>query len=49
MPYASGRTFFDADSHIMERPDFLRDFAEEPLRERIPRLSFEGQGKSGTA
>ena len=48
MPYASGRSFFDADSHIMERPDFLRDFAEEPLRERIPRLSFEGQGKTAT-
>ena len=25
MPYAEGRTFFDADSHIMELPDFLRD------------------------
>ena len=29
MPYAEGRTFYDADSHIMELPDFLRDFADE--------------------
>ena len=25
MTYASGRTFYDADSHIMELPDFLKD------------------------
>ena len=25
MTYAEGRTFYDADSHIMELPDFLRD------------------------
>lgn len=23
MPYATGRTFLDADSHLMELPDFL--------------------------
>ena len=28
MPYAEGRTFYDADSHIMEQADFLKDFAD---------------------
>ena len=31
MPYAEGRVFFDADSHIMELPDFLLDKMEESL------------------
>ncbi|MFI4976859.1 MAG: amidohydrolase family protein [Caulobacterales bacterium] len=38
MPYAQGRTFFDADSHIMELPDFLRDYADPAQRERMPRI-----------
>ena len=38
MTYASGRTFFDADSHVMELPDFLRDHADPELRERMPRI-----------
>jgi hypothetical protein len=31
MTYATGRTFYDADSHIIELPEFLADFAA-PLR-----------------
>jgi len=46
MPYAQGRTYFDADSHIMELPDFLRDFADPALRERLPDLSFASGGRS---
>src|SRR5260221_8158269 len=38
MTYAQGRTFYDADSHIMELPDFLRDYADPDLRERMPRI-----------
>lgn len=45
MPYAQGRTFLDADSHIMELPDFLRDYADPGLRDRVPRLTLSGGGK----
>ncbi len=45
MPYAEGRIFLDADSHIMELPDFLRDYADPDLRDRVPRLSLSGGGK----
>jgi predicted TIM-barrel fold metal-dependent hydrolase len=39
MTYAQGRTFYDADSHIMELPDFLKDYADPDLRERMPRIA----------
>lgn len=42
MPYANGRTFLDADSHIMELPDFLREHADPAMRDRIPRLAVDG-------
>ena len=38
MTYAQGRTFYDADSHIMELPDFLKDHADPQLRERMPKI-----------
>ena len=44
MPYAEGRTFFDADSHIMELPNFLVDQADPGLRDRIPPLSVSSGG-----
>ena len=41
MTYApSHRPFYDADSHIMELPDFLRDHADPAIREQIPRVSY---------
>jgi len=43
MPYASNRVYLDADSHVMERPDFLRDFAEASVRERLSPLDFGGE------
>jgi predicted TIM-barrel fold metal-dependent hydrolase len=46
MAYATGRTYYDADSHIMELPDFLRDFADPAIRERLPRISFGSGGRS---
>jgi predicted TIM-barrel fold metal-dependent hydrolase len=42
MAYAQGRTFLDADSHIMELPNFLRDNADPSIRDRIPRLDLDG-------
>jgi len=46
MPYAEGRTYYDADSHIMELPDFLRDFADPGQRDQLPSLSFGSGGRS---
>ena len=42
MPYAQGRTFLDADSHIMELPNFLREPADPGIRDRIPELAIDG-------
>jgi predicted TIM-barrel fold metal-dependent hydrolase len=38
MPYASGRVYHDADSHVMETPDWLFPFADPGLRERLEPL-----------
>jgi hypothetical protein len=38
MPYATGRVYHDADAHIMELPDFLRDHADPSFQDRMPRL-----------
>ena len=35
MPYITGRVVHDADAHIMETPNWLRDHADPSLRERI--------------
>ena len=41
MTYApSHRPFYDADSHIMELPEFLRDYADPAIREQIPQVSY---------
>ncbi|MEM7338787.1 MAG: amidohydrolase family protein [Actinomycetota bacterium] len=49
MAYAEGRTFLDADSHIMELPDFLRDHASSAMRDQMPRLSLSSGGKLADA
>jgi predicted TIM-barrel fold metal-dependent hydrolase len=36
--YAQGRVINDADSHIMELPDFLRRFAEPAMHDVVPEL-----------
>ena len=36
MAYAQGRTFYDADSHIMELPDFLIEHADPEMKARLP-------------
>jgi uncharacterized protein len=35
MPYAAGRTFYDADSHLMELSDWLAEFADTETREKL--------------
>jgi predicted TIM-barrel fold metal-dependent hydrolase len=47
MTYASGRTYLDADSHIMELPSFLNDHADAAMRGRLPSFVFAGSGKMG--
>jgi uncharacterized protein len=38
MPYAEGRTFHDADSHVMETPDWLVAYADPSVREKLKPL-----------
>ena len=45
MPYAEGRTFYDADSHVMEIDDWLPKYADPDVRERIRPLYLGGAGK----
>jgi predicted TIM-barrel fold metal-dependent hydrolase len=41
MAYApQHRPFYDADSHIMELPDFLKAYADPGLRDEIPEVSY---------
>jgi len=41
MTYAPAtRPFYDADSHIMELPDFLKAYADPALRDEIPEVSY---------
>ena len=41
MTYAPAtRAIYDADSHIMELPDFLKKYADPGLREEIPEVSY---------
>ncbi len=48
MAYAQGRTFYDADSHLMELPDWLPAFADPGIRDRIRPLYLGGAGKLAT-
>ena len=38
MPYVSGRVVHDADAHIMETPNWLRDHADPAIREKLEPL-----------
>ena len=41
MTYApANRPFYDADSHIMELPNFLKAYADPALRDEIPEVSY---------
>jgi predicted TIM-barrel fold metal-dependent hydrolase len=45
MPYAEGRTYFDADSHLMELPGWLEEYADAGIRDRIRPLHLGAAGK----
>ncbi len=45
MPYLAGRTFYDADSHVMELGDWLPKYADPGIREKIRPLYLGGAGK----
>ncbi|HZT67714.1 MAG TPA: amidohydrolase family protein [Acidimicrobiales bacterium] len=38
MPYAGDLLIHDADAHVMETPDWLRDYADPPVRDRLQPL-----------
>lgn len=40
MTYAEERTICDADSHLLELPDFFEQYAEPDMRQRLPEISF---------
>ena len=49
MAYAKGRTFFDADSHVMELPDFLTQYADPAYRDRVPQIRAVAASASSTS
>jgi uncharacterized protein len=44
MPYAQGRVYHDADSHLMELPEWLPSYADREFRDRIPPFSLLASG-----
>jgi predicted TIM-barrel fold metal-dependent hydrolase len=40
MTYAGSRVLYDADTHIMELPDFLRKFADADIRDELPLVDY---------
>ena len=45
MPYATGRSYCDADSHLMELGDWLAPYADPAIREKLRPLYLGGAGK----
>jgi hypothetical protein len=46
MPYAEGRTYYDADSHLMELADWLVLYADPGIRDRIRPLCMRHRSGS---
>src|SRR6202051_2996747 len=44
MPYAEGRIFNDADSHVMETRDWMTRFADPGIRELLAPLELTAGG-----
>ena len=40
MTYAQGRTLYDADSHLLELPDFLQRYGDPGMRDQLPDIGF---------
>jgi predicted TIM-barrel fold metal-dependent hydrolase len=49
MTYAGERVIFDADSHLMELPDFLTAHADPAMRERMPEMGSLATGQFNPA
>jgi hypothetical protein len=49
MPYAEGRIYNDADSHIMETRDWLASYIDPRLRDRLPAPDFARTGRMAEA
>lgn len=45
MPYAEGRLFYDADSHLMETRDWLVSYADPEIRERLAPMDLGSAGR----
>jgi uncharacterized protein len=45
MTYVQNRMCYDADSHVMELPDFLAEFADSDMRDVLPRIKVPRIGK----
>src|SRR5260370_26897785 len=45
MPYAEGRIFNDADSHIMETQDWLISYADPDVRAKLHPLAIGSGGR----
>src|SRR5262245_30978671 len=45
MPYATGRVYCDADSHLMELGDWLAPYADPAIRAKLRPLYLGGAGK----
>ena len=41
MPYAEGRVYYDADSHVMEPSDWLLPYADPGIREHLRKLPLD--------
>jgi predicted TIM-barrel fold metal-dependent hydrolase len=48
MPYAQGRLFNDADSHIMETKDWLASYADPEIRSKIAPMNLRTAGGDAT-
>jgi predicted TIM-barrel fold metal-dependent hydrolase len=44
MTYATGRTYHDADSHVMELPEFLAEFAAPNEKATMPKINVPRAG-----
>jgi len=47
MTYAGARLCYDADSHIMELPDFFKEFADPADRDALPELNTAAGSRIG--
>ncbi len=45
MPYAEGRLYYDADSHLMETRDWLISYADPDMRARLAPLNLGSAGR----